>query len=292
MLDAGCDVTFLVRPARAERLRQTGLIVESALGDIRRPVSVVTGEQLAPDWDVVFLSCKAWDVDDAIATMTPAMRPETKVLPVLNGLAHLDRLDAAFGSGRVLGGLCQIAATLTPEGAIRHLNQTHLLVFGHRMDAQRAFCETLIADVGRAAIDVRRSDAILLEMWEKWVMLATLAACTCLMRATVGDIVTVPGGEAFIAGLLDETQAIAGANGNPARSEVLARIRSTLTERGSVLAASMLRDLEAGGRIEADHIVGDLLRRGQEQGVVVPLLRVAYTHLKAYENRRDRQAAS
>ena len=119
-------------------------------------------------------------------------------------------------------------------------------------------------------------------------MLATLAACTCLMRSTVGDIVAAPGGEAFILATFDEAQAIAMANGHAVRPKQMGQVRTVLTERGSSLAASMLRDLEAGGRIEADHIVGDLLRRGHEQGVETPLLRVAYVHLKAYEARRER----
>ena len=219
------------------------------------------------------------------------MAAETKVLPVLNGVSHLERLDAAFGAPAVLGGLCQIAATLAPDGTVRHLNQMHALVFGHRSEAQRGFCEKLQAGVSRAKIDVRRSDAIIQDMWEKWVMLATLAACTCLMRGTVGDIVAAPGGERFILALLDEAQAIATANGHAVRPKQMGQVRTVLTERGSSLAASMLRDLEAGGRIEADHIVGDLLRRGHEQGVETPLLRVAFVHLKAYEARRERLTA-
>jgi 2-dehydropantoate 2-reductase len=291
MLEAGRDVTFLVRPPRAERLKEAGLAVESPLGDIRLPARVITAEQLRPDWDIVFLSCKAWDLEDAMTSMTPAMRAGTKVLPLLNGMAHLDRLDAAFGAERVLGGLCQIAATLAPDGSIRHLSQTHALVFGHRSEAQRTFCEELQATIADVKIDLRRSDRIVHDMWEKWVMLATLAACTCLTRATVGDIVAAPGGEAFILGTLDEAQAIADANGYAARPKVMEQVRTMLTERGSGFAASMLRDLEAGGRIEADHIIGDLLRRGDQQGIETPLLRVAYVHLKAYEARRERLVA-
>lgn len=289
LLEAGCHVTFLVRPERAAALRANGLLVESSHGDISAPVSTVTADALTPDWDVVVLTCKAFDLDDAIEVIHPAMGTQARVLPVLNGLAHLDRLDAAFGSKRVLGGLCAIAATLTRDGVIKHLNRAHTLTFGHRSDDQRHFCEALYADVSRAALDVRHSDAIVLEMWEKWVMLATLAASTCLMRAPVGDIVAVPDGEALVLGLLDEIQLIADAHGNAPRPHVIARIRAMLTEAGSTFAASMLRDLEAGGRIEADHIIGDLLRLGAEKQLEMPRLRIVYAHLKAYEARRGRE---
>ncbi|MBK8210546.1 MAG: 2-dehydropantoate 2-reductase [Rhodospirillales bacterium] len=289
MLEAGCDVTFLVRPARAAFLSTNGLIVESPLGDIRLPAPTVTADAAASEWDVVLLSCKAFDLDEAIGTVGGVIGPQTKVLPVLNGLAHLDRLDSAFGSERVLGGLCAIAATLTRDGMVKHLNRAHTFTFGHRTDDQRRFCEVLFADLGRARVDVKRSDAIVLEMWEKWVLLATLAASTCLMRAPVGDIVAAPGGEAVVTGLLDEIQSIAEANGNAARPHVITRVRALLTEAGSGFAASMLRDVEAGGRIEADHIIGDLLRRGAEKGVEAPHLRIAYAHLKAYEARREHE---
>src|SRR5512134_1064264 len=252
LAEAGCDVTFLVRQARAERLGATGLVVESPLGDIRRPVRAITADEVGRDYDVVLLSCKAYDLDDAIATLAPAMQAKTQVLPLLNGLSHLDRLEKAFGAARVLGGLCQIAARLAQDGSVRHLNQTHVLVFGHRSEAQQAFCEELQASILGARIDLRRSDSIIHDMWEKWVMLGTLAACTCLMRGTVGDIVAAPGGERFILGTLDEVQLIASANDNAARPKLMESIRTMLTERGSSFAASMLRDVEAGGRTEAD----------------------------------------
>ncbi len=292
MVEAGCDVTFLVRPARAALLQANGLVVESALGDIRTPVRTVTTDTMGDGWDVVLLSCKAFDLEDAIESVAGAVGAQTRVLPVLNGLAHLDRLDARFGAARVLGGLCAIAATLTRDGVVRHLNRAHTFVFGARSDDQQDFCQELFADVGRAKVDCRRSDAIILEMWEKWVMLATLAASTCLMRAPVGDIMAAPGGEDFVTGLLDEIQAIATANGNASRPKPLATARKLLTEPGSGFAASMLRDVEGGGRIEADHIIGDLLRRGTAAGVDAPRLRIAYAHVKAYEARRAREAVN
>ncbi len=206
-------------------------------------------------------------------------------------MAHLDRLDAAFGADRVLGGLCQIVATLAADGTIRHLNQTHLLVFGARRPDQEPLCAELAREVGRAAFEMRHSDDIVLEMWEKWVMLASLAAVTCLMRATIGDIVAAPHGQAIVTETLAECAEIATAAGFAPREDTLTRIRGLLTELGSTFAASMLRDVEAGNRVEADHILGDLIARADAGGVFTPRLRTAYCHLKAYENRRGREGA-
>jgi 2-dehydropantoate 2-reductase len=288
---AGRDVTFLVRPERVARMRDRPLRIESPLGDVVTPVKAISGDGLAGTrCNLVVLSCKAYDLDDAIAAVGPAVGAATYVLPVLNGLAHLDRLDAAFGAERVLGGLCQIASTLAADGTVRHLNRTHLLVFGPRVAEQRTFCETLLGEVSGHGFDAQLSDEIGLEMWEKWVLLATLAAVTCLMRAPIGDVVAAPGGEAIIAETLAECARVATAAGAPPREQTMARIRGVLTEAGSSFAASMLRDIEGGRRIEADHIIGDLIARAGVLGVATPRLEATYCHLKAYESRRAREA--
>lgn len=283
LAEAGRDVSFLVRPGRAEQLARDGLVVTSALGDIRRPVRTVTGDALTPDYDGVILACKAYDLDDAIAAIAPAVGPETRIVPLLNGMRHLDRLDDAFGPDRVLGGLCGIAATLTADGAVKHLNKFHLLTFGERNGGRTPFCDALEKALDGAGFDGRFSTIILQEMWEKWVMLATLAAMTCLMRAGVGTILEAADGEALIVEAVDECTRVATAAGYPPRDKPLGRTRAMLTERGSGFAASMLRDIEGGGRIEADHVIGDLLDRARSLGVDAPLLRVALCHLQTYE---------
>lgn len=288
---AGIDVTFLVRGGRSARLRDDPLRIESPTGDLAIPVQVTTADEVAEDYDLVVLSCKAYDLDEAIAAITPAVGPRARILPLLNGMAHLDRLDAAFGPERVLGGLCQIDATLCPDGSIRHLSEIHLLVFGARGPHQEAVCADLAGAIGGsgAGFEWRNSDAIILEMWEKWVLLAPLAAMTCLMRATIGDIFAAPHGAAITRETLAECTEVAAAAGFSPRADTLDRIRARLTQPGSTSTASMMRDMEAGNRVEADHVIGDLIARADKGNVFTPRLRTAYCALKAYENRRDRQ---
>jgi 2-dehydropantoate 2-reductase len=144
-----------------------------------------------------------------------------------------------------------------------------------------------IADVmAKGNFGAKASDEIILEMWEKWVFLASLAAATCLMRASVGDILASPGGKDFILGMLDECSAVAAAEGHAPREPFLARTRGMLTAEGSPMTASMFRDIKAGAPVEADHVIGDLVARADAAKVPVPKLRTAYTHLKAYEKAR------
>jgi 2-dehydropantoate 2-reductase len=292
LLEAGRDVTFLVRPRRAAELASSGLVIKSAAGNFALPSPpVLLADQLGAPFDLILLSLKAYDLDGAIASFAPAVGSNTAILPLLNGMHHLDILDARFGREHVLGGLCYIAATLDPHGAIVHLNNDDELAFGERDGGQSDRIRAIAGEMAGVLFKARASENILQDMWEKWVFLATLAASTCLMRAAIGDIVESPGGKDFMLGLLEECRATAQANGHAPGDAFMARTSATLTAEGSTLTASMLRDIERGARIEADHIVGDLTRRGGEIGAQsgkLSLLQLAYAHLKAYEARQRR----
>lgn len=290
LVQSGADVSFLVRPKRREALAATGLVLKSPMGDFSAPVKTVLAEEIAAPYDLIFLSCKAYDLDNAIASLTPAMGPNSALMPMLNGMAHLDRLNDRFGEDRILGGLCAISSTLGPKGEILHLNNVHLTVFGEQNGQMSDRVQAIAALFGKTAFASRASDIILQEMWEKWVFLSSLAAVTCLMRANVGEIVAA-GGAPVIETILDEVRAVAAASSHAQRAEVYAKVRADLTDPSSTVAASMLRDLEKGGPVEADHVLGDLIARGERAGVATPLLSLAYTHLKAAEQRWARRGA-
>jgi 2-dehydropantoate 2-reductase len=290
LLEAGRDVTFLVRSRRASELARTGLAIRSPVGDVNLPAPpTVAAEDLSEPFDLVLLSCKAYDLAGAINAFAPAVGPETAILPLLNGMRHLDLLEARFGAERVLGGQCLISAALDPEGRILHLNETHILSFGERDGARSRRVEAIAAELSGARFEARLSQAILREMWEKWVFIATGAGVTCLLRASIGDIVAA-GAADLATALLDECAAIAARQGFAPSDAAMQRSRAMFTAAGSTLTASMLRDIERGAPIEAEHVVGDLLRRGGKETEASSLLRTAYLHLKAYEGRRVREA--
>jgi 2-dehydropantoate 2-reductase len=293
LLEAGRDVTFLVRPARAERLAATGLTIASPAGNVtlRSPPTVLAAELRTP-FDAVILSCKAYDLDGAIESFAPAVAPDTAVVPLLNGMRHLDALDARFGADRVLGGSCFISAKLDEGGAISHVSDIHRLAFGERAGGLSPRVKALAAAMTGARFEAVASDQILLVMWEKWVFLASLAGITCLARAAVGDIVAA-GGADLAGALLDECQAIAAAAGYPPGADALKASLARLNDPGSAVTASMLGDVERRGRTEADHVLGDLLgRRGGSSDRSRSLLRVAYVAVKAAEARAARESGT
>jgi 2-dehydropantoate 2-reductase len=294
LVEAKRDVTFLVRQRRAEELATSGLIIRSTFGDvtISQPKTILA-ENLRQTSDLILLSCKAFDLQGAMDSFSPAVGPTTVILPLLNGMRHLDALDQRFGASRVFGGQCLIGATVNEKHEVVHLNDVHDLSFGER-DGSLSERVKAIGDLMEGVrFNARLSRQILLEMWEKWVFLASAASGTCLMRAAIGDICASPGGTDYMIGVLEECRRIATAEGYPIREESYKRSRDMLTASGSTLTASMLRDIERNGRIEADHIVGDLFERGKRHRISGPdsFLKVAYTHLKSFEARRARTAS-
>lgn len=286
MLQAGRDVTFLVRPRRASELASAGLVIKSPNGDVTlKNPPTVQADRLSDKFDVVLLSCKAFDLEDAIKSFAPAVGDKTAIIPLLNGMLHLDALDKRFGAQHVLGGLCAIAATLNEKREVVQLQPMQSLGFGERAggtsDRVRAIAETFSAISGASA-----SEHVMQDMWEKWVFLASLAASTSLMRTSVGNILAAPGGKDFLLGILDECSAIAADAGHEPGGPFFQRTRGLLTTEGSPMTASMFRDIKAGLPVEADHVIGDLIVRADAAKIPVPKLRTAYTHLKAYEKQR------
>ncbi len=287
LLATGRDVTFLVRPGRAAQLARTGLAIRSKLGDVSLPPPpTVSAEALKQPVDLVLLSCKAYDLDGAMTSFAPAVGPGTAILPLLNGLAHLDALAGRFAPANVIGGQAAISLALDGEGRILHLNDGLVLGFGELDGSRSPRIAAIALEFAAAGIQAAQSESILQDMWEKWAFIATAGGITSLMRSSVGDIVAA-GGAPFTLALYEEIAGIAAASGHPLRAAASERARTMLTAAGSAFTASMARDLEGGFRVEADHVIGDLLKRAR--GGDQPMLKIAYAHLKAYEARRKRE---
>ena len=284
---AGRDVTFLVRPKRAEQLAR-GLFVRSPKGDVKIAApKVVTEATLREPFDLIFLSCKSFDLEGAMTSFASGVGPTTLILPMLNGMAHIEKLQARFGAGAVLGGQCQISSTLDADGNVIHLNEAHYMSYGELDGRRTPRVEALDKSLTGAGFDAGLSEHILLDMWEKWMFIATMAGMTCLMRAALGDIEKA-GATSIALALFEECSAVAAKNGHQPRAVIGERIRATLTAPGSTLTASMLRDIEGHKRTEHEHVLGDLFSRGG--GAHTPILGICLAHLRAYEARRLREA--
>ena len=259
----------------------------SPFGDLQITPQLVTKETLTETFDVILLTCKAFDLDSAMDAIAPAIGEQSAIVPLLNGVRHIDRLVTRFGAARVLGGVALISVTLAANGEIHHLNKLHRFTVGSLGWRPSPWLEPLSRLMESSGVDFVLADNIGQAMWDKMVFLATLAGATCLMRSSVGTIMSTLAGESFINGLLDECAAVADANGRKLGDTQLTVFRNMLTDRSSALVASMLRDVEANKQTEGDHILGDMISWAANKKLEVPLLKLAYSHLQAYERRRQ-----
>lgn len=285
LAQAGRDVTFLVRAGRALQLQRDGLVIKSPHGDVSLAPRLTTATDIEAPYDVVLLAVKGYGLDAAMPDFAPAVGPATMVAPLLNGMRHMDLLDARFGKEAILGGVCKVATTLDEAGRIIQLSDFQELDYGERDGQISDRVEALHAFMKGAGFDAKLSTTITLEMWRKWILLAAMGGVTCLMRGSVGDIAAAAHGIRFVHDFVDEVVLIASTVGHPPGDAFIAATKAMLTKEGSPLTSSMFRDLQKGERVEADSIIGDLFARGQQAGLITPLLGAADTHLSLYQNR-------
>jgi 2-dehydropantoate 2-reductase len=282
---AGRDVTFLVRPTRADVLRRDGLRVVGGQ-TFTVPVHLEVTGAITATYDAILLAVKAYSLDDAMRDIAPAVGSNTMILPLLNGMRHLDRLAERFGDAAVLGGVSAVVASLDEDGAIAIApNSQAIIRYGERAGGISRRVGMLDEALRGARFDAVASEAIVTDMWRKWIVLASLGALNALMRGNVGEI-EAAGGAGVATSILDEAVAVARASGFPSEPDAVAGYRAFLTEPGGTMTSSMYRDLLAGNAVEGEHIVGDLVDRGRALGVATPLLEAARVNLRVYENRR------
>ncbi|MEU2241094.1 ketopantoate reductase family protein [Streptomyces sp. NPDC018338] len=282
---SGQDVTFLVRPARAAALRERGLRVVGRDEEWVLTPRLVTADELTGPYDLVLLSVKSTGLDRAVEDIAPAVGPDTAVVPLLNGLAHIDVLNARFGASAVLGGVAKVVTTLDDSGDIRRLAPLAHLAFGEQDGTASARVERIRAVFDASGIDAPVPDQVITAMWHKWVFITTFGAVTSLMRGTVGDVYDTPGGPALGPAVLDEAAAVAAAAGHPVPEAERAATLAVVSASGSPMVPSLYRDLTAGHPTEVEHLFGDLTDRARDLGVATPLLDLATLHLRVHQRR-------
>ena len=286
LAQSGADVTFLVRDKRKRNLQAHGLRIESPFGDATLKVQARLASEIAPVYDLVLLTCKAYDLPSAIDTVRPAMSGAAALLPLLNGIAHMGVLNQEFGVANVIGGTAKVQVTLTAEGIVRQLNDWQTITFGEQDGVESERVRQLKSLLDKTPIDAKVSLNILRDLWLKLVHLSTVAGMTCLMRANLGEIIRTPEGSALLKTFFRINAEIAAHAGHRPDEKFISTYMDLFSQRDSLYEASMLRDLQKGGLIESEQILGFMLHRCREAKQPDALHVAAYTHVKAYEERR------
>ena len=278
LLQAGADITFLLRDKRHQLIQSQGLTVETPKGNFTVHPKSLMSNQLEPMYDLIILAPKAFDLDDSLKSLEKAST-QGVLLPFLNGLSHMDSLDQRFGKARVMGGVAHIAAMITDTGAVKQLTDLNMLTIGSRVPEHEALAKEFFALCRQADFNSVYSENIDQVLWDKWVFLATLAGMTTLCRGSVGDIVATPYGQELTLAMYGECCSIAKASGHAIGDGPKGKAIEMLTKIGSPFTASMLRDLISGQKTEHDHILGQMISKVEQSGLGCQLLKMAYTQI-------------
>ncbi len=285
LAQAGRDVTFLVRERRFQQLQQTGLVLKTPDGTEVLQPQLAQADSLNSHFDLIILTVKSFALEQAMNDIAPAVGPDTLIMPILNGMRHIDTLRARFGD-KVIGGLCKINATLGENGEVVQMTPLHMLYYGALDGNNDARLQRIDETLRAAQFDTLFSDNIISELWEKWLLLSTLGAVCCIARGNTQQVLNAQGGEALLQTIFGEVLAVLSAEGYQQRPAVTAKIYETLNNPKAAMTSSMYRDLTQGYEIEADQVIGDLLVRGARSGVVTPLLNAVYVNLQVYVQSR------
>lgn len=278
------DVTFLVRPRRAAQLADRGLVLKAQDEEIRAPAKTVLAGQIDRPYDVILLCCKAYDLDDAVLAVAPAVGPGSAVLPFLNGIKHVSILSDRFGRERVLGGLTAVNAVLAPNGdVVQTPVKIDMTAFGELSGQRSARCAAIQQAFAAVGMPAAVSDDIIAFMWAKLFAFACIAAVATLTRARAGMIAASAGGASLVSAALEECGRVVTAEGYPPPKDVADIVRGLYAQRDSNYGPSMLVDMEEGRPTEGEHTIGDLVQRAARRGVPVPILTAALCTLQVYE---------
>lgn len=283
LLEKGEDVTFLVREKRKKQLEETGLVVKSVHGDVVLQPSLLTSGQQVEAYDVILLSMKAYHLEAAVEDFKPYVGPGTMIVPLLNGISHVEKLVTAFDEKNVLGGLCFVESTLDAEGSIVQTSGIHDLVFGERTGEQTERVLKLAEVFGGTKSNFVLSENINRDMWHKYLFIATLAGVTTLFRSPIGPIREESLGAATIKDTLHEVAAVMHSVHAPIAENIVELNWDKLHSIEAGMKSSMQRDMEKGLPVEADHFFGYLLGLAADKEISVPTLEKIYANLRIYE---------
>jgi 2-dehydropantoate 2-reductase len=283
MAAAGHDVVFIARGAHRDALRQDGLRIESALGDLHlKDINVTDDPRQVGPVDLVLFAVKLWDTESAGDQARALVGPDTRVITLQNGVDSVERLAPILGDAATIGGATYVVATITRPGVIRQTGPLAKIRCGRldrRPDAVLARC---VEEMKAANIDITLADDMLLDLWKKFVLLSGTSGATAGTRQPLGVIRDDADMRAFLLKLMHETMAVGRAAGVAFPADFAAELEGSVASFPPTMRASMANDLNAGNRLELDWLAGKVVALGRRYGVATPTQETVYAMLKPY----------
>ena len=288
---AGEEVVFIARGSHLDAIRKDGLKVKSALGDAQIKARATQDPAEAGVADVVLFCVKLWDTEGAAEQLRPVVGPQTIVIPFQNGVESIDRLRKVLPAGAIMGGSAYIGTRVASPGVIEHTGTMARIRFGILVPSQRAAAERFLEACRKAGIGAELTEDIVSVNWEKFVFLVALSSATAVARAPLGTVRADPDLRWLFEQAMRETWRLARARGAKLADDFVDKQLAFAEALPAEMRASLLHDLEAGGRLEAPWLCGAVARMSREAGLEAPVNHAVYAALKPFVGGSARKAA-
>ena len=283
-----CDVTFLVTDKTKKLVSETGIKILSDFGNFKINPILITKKSLKINYDVIIISCKAYHLDEAIADLKPTQK-NAIIIPLLNGQAHISKLEKAFKRENVFGGVAHVSSNTTSPGEIKHVGKIKRLTFGSRYEANKNIANEFYQLCRKADFQTMLSDNIDQDIWEKWIFIATIAGATTLFQTSIDNISKKPNGKIFIQNLWNECINISKENGYELRAEAKSLHEDLLFKSDVPFKASMLVDMEKKLMTEHEHIFFEFIKLGKKKKLNTSLLETCHLNMSIYEDNLNKE---
>ena len=283
-----CDVTFLVTDKTKKLVSETGIKILSDFGNFKINPILITKKSLKINYDVIIISCKAYHLDEAIADLKPTQK-NAIIIPLLNGQAHISKLEKAFKRENVFGGVAHVSSNTTSPGEIKHVGKIKRLTFGSRYEANKNIANEFYQLCRKADFQTMLSDNIDQDIWEKWIFIATIAGSTTLFQTSIDNISKKPNGKIFIQNLWNECINISKENGYELRAEAKSLHEDLLFKSDVPFKACMLVDMEKKLMTEHEHIFFEFIKLGKKKKLNTSLLETCHLNMSIYEDNLNKE---
>ena len=283
-----CDVTFLVTDKTKKLVSETGIKILSDFGNFKINPILITKKSLKINYDVIIISCKAYHLDEAIADLKPTQK-NAIIIPLLNGQAHISKLEKAFKRENVFGGVAHVSSNTTSPGEIKHVGKIKRLTFGSRYEANKNIANEFYQLCRKADFQTMLSDNIDQDIWEKWIFIATIAGSTTLFQTSIDNISKKPNGKIFIQNLWNECINISKENGYELRAEAKSLHEDLLFKSDVPFKASKLVDMEKKLMTEHEHIFFEFIKLGKKKKLNTSLLETCHLNMSIYEDNLNKE---
>ncbi len=279
LMKSGANVSFLVREKRKDKLKKSGINILSNNSKFKVNPKLLEKNLSSYHFDLIILTNKSYDLIEAIREIKPYVNT-TVIIPLLNGMAHYDILDKEFGKERIFGGTAYISTAMDNYGSIQQVTSRASIKFGPRTQKYINIANDFYEICKETEFECDFSDHIELDLWRKYVLIGATAASTVLFQKTIGEINATTYGKSLITKIHEECRNIVLSKGYDIGIEAKNYNLKLITDKGSLLKASMLRDFESGKKTECEHILGYLIELAKRNNVQCDLIKAAHTRIQ------------